>query len=384
MGNSIARIRSMETDALKKDGQIDGKEAKDIANVATTKEERAVVTDMFARDKFEVSKKERNELEKMLGVKTLPAPHPLVGASIPGVKGAFVQRTLGDSMGYESKHHAIAVARAAGLNNAMVVQTSGKWHAVETNIAAPSAGGKAGNIKDALHIGKLDQAKFDDLKAKVNDATGSDRITAWQELASYALGVPKDEIQVIGKGDAPVAGKVNINLSPNFDPEGRVPGFDPKKPDLVELGPKAFDRPANAVATLAHEEIHASHYRQTGKYYEQYKESGSKDTFRMWAAKNVKDVKKADIVAGFEDGALAATELFAHLEAAKVAFASGDLTQARTDLAKIRTLSVLPLTQTQIAATEELIKLRDSLPADARKVFDEEVTKARAGMLKGL
>lgn len=127
-----------------------------------------------------------------------------------------------------------------------------------------------------------------------------------------------------------------------------------------------------------------SHYRQTGKYYEQYKQSDSKDTFRMWAAKNVKDVKKADIIAGFEDGALAATELFAHLEAAKVAFASGDLTQARTDLAKIRTLPVLPLTQTQIAATEELIKLRDSLPADARKVFDEEVTKARAGMLKGL
>lgn len=192
MGNSISKLRSMETDALKKDGKIDGKEAMDIAKVATTKEERAVVTDMFAHDKFEVSKKERNELEKMLGVKTLPAPHSLVGTSIPGVKGAFVQRTLGDGMGYESKHHAIAVARAAGLDNAIVVQTSGKWHAVETNIAAPGAGGKAGNVKDALHIGKLDQAKFDDLKAKVNDATGSDRIRAWQELASYALGVPKD------------------------------------------------------------------------------------------------------------------------------------------------------------------------------------------------
>lgn len=104
----------------------------------------------------------------------------------------------------------------------------------------------------------------------------------------------------------------------------------------------------------------------------------------MWAAKNIKDVKQADIAAGFEDGALAATELFAHIEAAKVAFASGDLTQARTDLAKVRTLGVLPLTQTQDAAKKELIKLRDSLPADARKVFDEEVAKATKGMLKGL
>jgi hypothetical protein len=385
-GNSISRLRSMEADALKSNGEISAEEAKKIAEAATTKEERAVVADMFAHDKFEVSKKQLTDLEKMLQVDSLPKRDPLVGTSVPGVKGAFIQRTLGDSKGYESKHHAIAVARAAGLDNAIVVQdAAGKWHAAEASTAATGATGKAGNIKDVLHVGKLDQAKFKDLKAKVDNATtAADKVAAWQELASYTLGVPKNEINVIGKGDAPAAGKVNINLSPDFDPEGRVPGFDPKKPDLVELGPKAFDRPANAVATLAHEEIHASHYRETGKYYEQYKKSGSHDTFRMWAAKNIKDVAKADMIAGFEDGTLAATELFAHIEAAKVAFASGDLTQAATDLAKVRTLPVLPLLQTQNAAIKELIKLRDSLPTDARKVFNDEVLKASKGILKGL
>lgn len=383
-GNSISRLRQIETDALK-DGTISADEAKELAKTATTKEEKAVVADMFAHDKFEISKKDKTELEKMLNVKSLPARDPLAGASIPGVKGAFIQRTLGNSSGYESKHHAIAVARAAGLDNAMVVQVGNKWRAVESNISASSASGKAGSIKDVVQVGKLDQTKFDELKTKVKNATtGAESKAAWEEFAAYTLGVPKKDIKVIGKDEAPEAGKVNINLSPDFDPEGRVPGFNPNKPDLVELGPKAFDRPANGVATLAHEEIHAAHYRETAKYYEQYKNSHSKDNFRKWAANNIKDVAKADMIAGFEDGTLSATELSARIEAAKIAFASGDLTQARTDLAKVRTMNTLPLLQTQLAATAELKKLRDTLPKASRDVFNEEASKDKQGVLKGL
>lgn len=101
-------------------------------------------------------------------------------------------------------------------------------------------------------------------------------------------------------------------------------------------------------------------------------------------AKNLAQAATTDVVAGFEDGASAATELFAHLEAAKVAFLSGDLTQARTDLAKLRTLSPLPLLQTQSLAQDELRALRDSLPDGAREVFDDEVNAAKSGVLKGL
>jgi hypothetical protein len=274
----------------------------------------------------------------------------------------------------------------------MVVKgKNGRWYAVESNVTAAGAKGSNAAVKDVLHVGKVDQTTYDSLKKKANAATGEARRTAWQEFAAYATGVPKGEVQVNFKDEPPSAGRVNISLDPNFDPEGRVPGFNPNKPDLVELGPKAFDRPANAVATLGHEEVHAQHYRDTAKLYKDYKDSKSKDTFRNWVANNIKgggkdfkEMMKADVVAGFEDGAIAATELFAHIEAAKIAFQSGDLTQARTDLSKVRTLSTLPLLQTQMLAQDELKALRDSLPDGAREIFDDEVAKAKNGILKGL
>jgi len=397
MGNNIAALRKMETDALKGDGVIDFQEAKDLAKTAVTKQEKAVVSGMLANDNFRPPKKdaEKKELTKLLGGTTLPRSSPLAGQEIPGVKGAVIQRVLGDTGGYGSKHHAIAAARAAGLDNAMVVKgPKDKWYAVESDRSATGAKGSAGTIKDVLHVGKLDRATFDSLKTKIDGKTGAALKEAWKELAAYATGVPKNEVKVLFKGDTPENGKVNINLDPAFNPEGRVPGFDPNKPEYVELGPKAFDRPANAVATLAHEEVHAQHYRDTLELYGDYKKSKSHDSFRMWAAKNIKgskdpgianrEVMKADIVAGFEDGAFAATELFAYVEAAKIAFQSGDLTQARTDLNKVRNLDVLPLNQTQSVAQEALRELRDRLPDGARDVFDDVVNDAKHGVLKGL
>jgi hypothetical protein len=178
---------------------------------------------------------------------------------------------------------------------------------------------------------------------------------------------------------------VNINLSPDFNAEGKTAGFDPKRPAWVQLGPLAFDRPANACATLAHEEVHAEHRRKTGELYDRYQHSAhGKDTFRQWAAKHL-DVRLADIVAGYEDGTSAATELEAHVEAARVSFASGDLAQARTDLHKVATLPNMPLLQTQLPSIEALKKLRDSLPTDARKVFNDVAKTAKSGtVLKGL
>jgi hypothetical protein len=321
---------------------------------------------------------DKKQLAKLLGVQALPKQDALAGAELPGQKGVFIRRTLGETGGYETKNHALAVARAVGSDKAMVVEgKDGRWHAVETNTVGASAGGGTGKVMSAVLVGKVDPAKYETLRQA---AMASRSEADWKKFASYALGVPAEEIHVIGKGDTPSSTGVNINLSPDFDAEGKTANFDPKQPPWVQLGPAAFDRPANAAATLAHEEVHASHRRQTLEVYKQY--AGSKhgtDTFRQWAAKNVKDVKKADIVAGYADGTTAATELMAHLEAAKVAFLSGDLEQAKTDLKKVATLPNMPLRQTSDPAEAELKKLRDSLPADARAVFDEVAKRARSG-----
>ncbi len=136
---------------------------------------------------------------------------------------------------------------------------------------------------------------------------------------------------------------------------------------------------------MAHEEVQASHRRLTGKHCATSEKSAhGNGTFRQWAAKNL-DLRQADIVAGYEDGACAATELEANVEAARVAFSSGDLVQARTDLRKVATLPTMPLLQTQLPSIETLKQLRDSLPTNARKVFDEVAQEANESpVLEGL
>ncbi len=314
-------------------------------------------------------------------VKATKNVDPLANAELPGQKGVVVQRSLGDPAGYETKNHALAWARAVGSDRAMVVLgKDNRWHAVETNKVAHDADGGKGAIRTATQVGKVDQAKYDALKA----ATKDNDPAAWKAFAAYALGVPESEIEVIGKGDTPSSTKININLSPDFDAEGRTANFDPKQPPWIQLGPAAFDRPANAVSTLAHEEVHAEHRRMTLDLYAKYEHTPhGRETFRQWVATHAKDYRKAEIAAGYQDGTTAATELEAHVEAARVSFASGDLTQARTDLNKVATLPNLP--QIQQASIDALKALRDDLPADARKVFDDVASKAnRRSVLHGL
>lgn len=318
-----------------------------------------------------------------------PAPTKsasLVGAELPGQKGVVIQRELGDPKGYETKNHAIAWARASGLDAAMVVQGKDqRWHAVVTNKVAHDASGGTGKVVSAIQIGKIDPEVYKELRAaaqKNNDPA------AWKAFAAYALGVPESEINVVRKGETPVHGKVNINLSPDFDAEGKTSGFHPKNPPWVQLGPLAFDRPANAAATLAHEEVHADHHRLTSRLWSEYTAQDKTPTnleFRKWAEKK-HGTPTADIVGGYQDGkANAATELAAHVEAARVAFSSGDLVQARTDLKKVATLPNLPLLQTQLESIGALKQLRDGLSGDARGVFNQVAEKARDGsVLKGL
>ena len=211
--------------------------------------------------------------------------------------------------------------------------------------------------------------------------------------------MPRNDIHIVTGNTEPSRTKVNINLTRDFNAEGKTAGFDPAKPPWVQLGPAAFNRPANACATLAHEEMHADHHRMTKPLYEQYqryKDSHpkSKESFREWAMNEANKVAKAEksgdpmkifqafrraeIVAGMQDGTFGATELEAHVEAAKLAFASGDLQQARTDLNKVRTLPVMPGPQTQEVSIAALKELKASLSGDAIKVFNEVAKAAPA------
>ena len=322
---------------------------------------------------------------------------PLVGAELPGQKGVVIQRSLGDPKGYDTRNHALAWARAIGSDNAMVVRGNDKrWHAVVTDKAGKDASGGTGKVMTAIQVGKVDPVVYERLK---KDAMEKNDPEKWKTFAAYALGVPREEIDIVREGDVPSREHVSINLTRDFDAEGKTAGFDPKKPPWVQLGPKAFDRPANACATLAHEEVHADHHRLTQPLYARYQEymhenPKAKDSFRQWAANEANKVaaanrsdpdkvfeafRKADIVAGLQDGTFGATELEAHIEAAKVGFASGDLVQARTDLNKVGQRPTMPTSQTQEVSIAVLKELRASLSGDALNAFDEMAKKAQPG-----
>lgn len=316
---------------------------------------------------------------------------PLVGADVPGQKGVVIERSLGDPSGYNTRNHALAWARAVGSDKAMVVLGSDKrWHAVLTNKVGQNGNGGTGKVVQAIQVGKVDPAVYERLKKEAMAGTDPDK---WKDFASYALGVPRDEINVVTRSDQePSRTMININLTRDFDAEGKTAGFDPAKPPWLQLGPSAFDRPANACSTLAHEEVHADHHALAIPMYKEYEKfkaahPGNKDDFRLWAAKDANKAKtldawrKADIVAGLVDlkaQAHAATELEAHIEAAKVSFASGDLEQASRDLYKVARREVMPLEQTKAISVAVLKELRDSLGADALKVFDEVAKKANS------
>jgi hypothetical protein len=320
---------------------------------------------------------------------------PLIGAEIPGQKGVTIQRSFGDPKGYDTRNHALAWARAMGSDTAMVVQGKDKrWHAVETNQVGQSAQGGTGKVATAIQVGKVDPQRYQELRSAAMKANDPEK---WKDFASYALGVPRDEINVVTGNKEPSRTMVNINLTRDFNAEGKTAGFDPAKPPWVQLGPQAFDRPANACATLAHEEVHADHHRMTKPLYDDYvkfKDSHpkNKDTFRQWAVHEADKVaakeksdpmkvfqayRRAEVVVGMQDGTFAATELEAHVEAARVAYASGDLGQARTDLNKVGTLPTMPNQQTKEVSIAVLKTLREGLTGDALKVFDDVAKVSR-------
>jgi hypothetical protein len=312
---------------------------------------------------------------------------PLVGVTLPGQKDVAIQRSIGDARGYESKNHAIAWARAAGSDRAMVVQDGkGRWHAVETSKVGTQANAATGAIRSAIPVGKVDPTTYARMKSEAEAAEAKGDLSKWKAFAAYATGVPESEIDVIGKGGTPKPNRVNVNLSPDFNAEGRAASF--RDPPWVQLGRAAFDRPANAVATLAHEEVHAGHRRLAIEWYTKYEAAphGNK-TFRQWmnaqtSGKGFEGVRLAELVAGVQDGTYATTELEAHIEAARLAFASGDLTQARTDLRKVATLPVLPAQlQTKEISIAVLKELRASLTGDALAAFDETVKAAGANSI---
>jgi hypothetical protein len=324
----------------------------------------------------------------------------------------LIEGVYGPADGYASRFEAVAIARLLDSSAAMVVQdANGRWHAVKTNFAmdsAPSIAMSEHPLRSLEPIGRLDPGAFELLKQGVRSATTADeKIAAYQRLAAATFGVRPEEIAVIGQGDARVEGKINVNLSPDFEAAGRLgaagdPGhFVPGLASATELGPDAFESPHRAFSVLLHEEIHAGHYRAAQERYEEYAKRDKTPTvaeFQAWvntqadaesrrtrgAEGKIAVWDEAMTIGGIAGGRLAATEAHAYLGSFMTTLSGGTPEHVQAATAELLTYGsalgsskvAVPDGQTQEALFHELERFYQALPESQRGAFDTALETA--------
>ena len=345
--------------------------------------------------------------------------HPLEGMRLgwginpPGPNvDLLIEGVYGPADGYASRFEAVAIARLLDSSAAMVVQdANGRWHAVKTNFAmdsAPSIAMSEHPLRSLEPIGRLDPGAFELLKQDVRAATtAEERIAAYRRLAAATFGVRPEEIAVILQGDARVEGKINVNLSPDFDAAGRLgaagdPGhFVPGLPSATELGPDAFENPHRAFSVLLHEEIHAGHYRAAQERYAEYAKTDKTPTvaeFETWvtaradtesralkgAEQKIAVWDEAMTIGGIAGDRLAATEAHAYLGSFMTTLSGGTPEHVEAATAELLTYGgalgsskvAVPNGQTQEALFDQLERFYQSLPESQRGAFDTALATA--------
>lgn len=258
--NTIANLRSFENLYLSNDGKIDAKEAKLLVKIAGDDAgNQAALREMFARDAFD-SGVDPNKLlkgAKIAKVSTSPIAGKTVG-------NTTVIRSFGAPEGYSNKFQAIGVARMQGTAPLAVVKdSSGKWHAVQTKEALTST-----KIDKAFPLKDVDEAAHK-AALKMPSGTTDEKIAQAKALAMASYGVPADLLNVgEGKGKFDPE-KINVDVA-NTGGSGKTHVHSKTcgcTGTTIEVTlARLKNRPESSTATLYHEGQHkADHDAQDGK-----------------------------------------------------------------------------------------------------------------------
>ncbi|HWR53329.1 MAG TPA: LysM domain-containing protein [Bryobacteraceae bacterium] len=336
-----------------------------------------------------------------------------------------VKREVGSPKGYDDRLQAIAVARLAGAEPAAVVQdTGGRWHALETTAgfsggltsAAETPTLAAYGLPSSVHIAKV-QAQVNSLKQKLADSnhpmTKSQREDAGEELtraskhlASLIFGVPESEIQFNRSSGDRQPGKINITGRPEPGAPAGAHGpasghlgeeFRPGLPTAFEIRLDQLLNPASAQGTLFHEVSHLKDHdlaQQWVKKYEQETKrtfvSGApgRQAFEGWMrAQAPARLSKADaeVVMDLAGNFNATTEARANARAFLTALQAGAAEVAVKGLAayakemKPGGHYATPANGSAVVAelTKELRTAYGEMPKDMQRQFDAAVAAAR-------
>ncbi len=280
-----AEIRKWEAGALA-DGQIDAKDIQDLAKITgkkgkdASKDDKALLKDIFVHDRFDPAV--TKDFFTTTGVDKKTKASPVLGTEV--AKDVFAKQDLGPANGFTTKLQAIAAARMANTQNVAVVpDKDGRWHAVETNKPMNVPFG----MNKAEWVVKIDDAAYAALAKTARTSTDLDtRNGALQQMAAAAYGVSLDDVKVLKAGEAPVAGKINVNPTKDLTGAGRITAacscaahtnFKADAPTAIEIAPSALETPQKAASTMFHEQTHADDYAKAQDLYDAYAKKHPKE-----------------------------------------------------------------------------------------------------------
>jgi hypothetical protein len=335
-----------------------------------------------------------------------------------------VKREVGSRQGYDDRLQAVAVARLTGAEPAAVVQdTGGKWHALETTAgfsggltsAAETPTLAAYGLPSAVHIAEVrDKVKAltQQLNDKTSPLTASQRDDALEELqraskllASLVFGVPESEISMNRSSGDRLPGKINITGMPE---QGAPPGahgpagghrgeeFRPGLPTAFEIRFDHMLDPASAQSTLFHEVSHLKDHELAQAWVNKYEQEtkrtfvsgpAGRQAFEGWMrAQAPARLSKADaeIVMDLAGNFNATTEARANVHAFLTALQAGAPDVAAKGLAAYaREMNpgghyASPANGSAVVAelTKELRTAYGQMPRDMQRQFDAAVAAA--------
>lgn len=323
-----------------------------------------------------------------------------VGANRYG-EDVRVRRSVGAPNGYPHRLQAIAVARMAGAEPAVVVRgLDDRWHPFEVTASFYGGGTSADNSYVREIYGMPSSAGLDEERRRVaamvggSDAEGA--VRASRALAARILGVDVTEIELIGSSSSRKADKININATltdvdgthgpASSNDEAFVKGAK----TAIEIRRGALDSTGSVAATLFHEVQHDLDYALTQRLADRYEAETRRPftrgpTFTMWLLKHdAKTLPRAEgeLASDVGDGANGSTEatagvrtFIAALDAGATAVAGKKLeayAAALTGVPRVRPQRYNPPTGPYVVAAlkVELETAYRRMPADRKRAFD--------------
>ena len=233
-----------------------------------------------------------------------------VGANRHG-EDVRVKRSVGAPSGYPHRLQAIAVARMAGAEPAVVVRgLDDRWHPFEVTANFYGGGTSADNTYVREIYGLPSSVGLDEERRRVaamvggSDAEGA--VRASRALAARILGVEVAEIEPIASSSSRKADKINVNATltevdgTHGPASSNDEAFVKGQKTAIEIRRGALDSTESVAATLFHEVQHELDYELTQRLADRYEAETRRPftrgpTFTTWLLKrDAKTLPRAD------------------------------------------------------------------------------------------